>query len=83
MTDIALPGSIEPARRGPDMDKGFNPLTGILFLGVLAAATLFVAYSIYQDIDASGTKITSYTAVTPALCRAPDRAGLRVREWLP
>jgi inorganic phosphate transporter, PiT family len=60
MSDIALPGSIEPARRGPDMDKGLNPLTGILFLGVLAAGILFVAYSIYADIDASGTKITNY-----------------------
>ena len=24
MSDIALPGSIEPARRGPNMDKGFS-----------------------------------------------------------
>ena len=60
MSDIALPGSIEPAKRGPNLEKGFNPLTGILFLGVLAAALLFVAYSVYTDIDAAGTKITSY-----------------------
>jgi inorganic phosphate transporter, PiT family len=60
MSDIALPGSIEPARRGPDLDKGHNPLTGILFLGVLAAAILFVAYSIYTDIDAAGSKIEGY-----------------------
>src|ERR1700735_5462332 len=61
MSDIALPGSIEPAKHGPNLEKGFNPLTGILFLGVLAAAVLFVAYSVYADIDAAGTKITSYT----------------------
>ena len=60
MADIALPGSIEPARRGPDLSRGFNPLAGILFLGVLAAALLFVAYSIYADVDATGTRITSY-----------------------
>jgi inorganic phosphate transporter, PiT family len=60
MSDIALPGSIEPARRGPDLDKGFNPLTAILFLGVVAVGILFVAYSIYQDIDAAGTKVTNY-----------------------
>jgi inorganic phosphate transporter, PiT family len=60
MSDMALPGSIEPARRGPKLDHETNPLTGILFLGVLAAAMLFVAYSIYSDIDAAGTKITSY-----------------------
>jgi PiT family inorganic phosphate transporter len=30
MADIALPGSIEPAqRRGPDLDRGFNPLAGM------------------------------------------------------
>ena len=61
MSDIALPGSIEPAKHGPNFEKGFNPLTGILFLGVLAAAVLFVAYSIYTDIDAAGTNLTTYT----------------------
>ena len=60
MTDIALPGSIEPARRGPKLDRGFNPLAAILFLGVLAAGLLFVAYSIYADVDATGTRVTSY-----------------------
>jgi len=57
--DIALPGSIEPAR-GPNLDKAFNPLTAILFVGVLAAGMLFVAYSIYTDIDAAGVKISAY-----------------------
>jgi inorganic phosphate transporter, PiT family len=61
MSDMALPGSIEPAlRRGPDLDKGFHPLTGIIYMGVVAAALLFVAYSIYSDIDATGTRVTSY-----------------------
>src|SRR5215468_2641298 len=59
MADIALPGSIEPARHGPNLDRGFNPLAGIIFLGVLGAALLFVAYSIYADVDAAGTRITS------------------------
>jgi PiT family inorganic phosphate transporter len=61
MTDFALPGSIEPARRhGPNLDSGFSPLAGIAFLGVIAAALLYVAYSIYADVDATGTKITTY-----------------------
>ena len=60
MADIALPGSIEPARRGPNLDRGFNPLSLIVFLGVIAAAILFVAYSIYNDMDAAGARITSY-----------------------
>jgi PiT family inorganic phosphate transporter len=61
MSDIALPGSIEPAaRKGPDLGGVINPLTGILFGGVIGAVLLFVAYSIYSDVDAAGTKITSY-----------------------
>src|SRR5579862_4793567 len=60
MSDIALPGSIEPAiRKGPDLTGAINPLTGIIFGGVLAAVLLFVAYSIYSDIGDSGAKVTS------------------------
>jgi inorganic phosphate transporter, PiT family len=60
MTDMALHGSIEPAAKRPNLDKGFNPLTLILFGGILAGGLLFVAYSLYSDVDAAGTKITSY-----------------------
>jgi inorganic phosphate transporter, PiT family len=65
MTDIALNSSmaegapIQPASR-PNLDKGFNPLTMIIFFGVLAAGLLFVSYSIYSDVDATGTRVTSY-----------------------
>lgn len=65
MSDITLNSgiadgqTIEPASR-PNLDKGFNPLTMILFFGILAAGALFVAYSIYVDIDATGTKVTTY-----------------------
>src|SRR5205823_90693 len=31
-----------------------------IYMGVVAAALLFVAYSIYSDIDATGTRVTSY-----------------------
>jgi PiT family inorganic phosphate transporter len=61
MSDLALPGSIEPAlKRGPDLDRGFHPLTGVIYMGVVAAALLFVAYSIYVDIDATGTRVNTY-----------------------
>src|SRR5690242_2258509 len=49
---------VQPASR-PNLDKGFNPLTLILFFGILAAGMLFVAYSIYADVDATGTKVTT------------------------
>jgi inorganic phosphate transporter, PiT family len=62
MSDMALPGSIEPAvSKGPNLDRGFNPLTGILFFGVIGAGLLFVAYSIYSDIDATGTQVKTLT----------------------
>jgi inorganic phosphate transporter, PiT family len=60
MSDIALPGSIEPAKqRGPKLDHATNPLAAILFMGVVGAAILFAAYSIYSDIDVAGVKISS------------------------
>src|ERR1700689_1491193 len=61
MTDFALPGSIEPAKQGgPKLDHATNPLTIIIFMGVVGAAVLFAAYSIYSDIDAAGVKIATY-----------------------
>jgi PiT family inorganic phosphate transporter len=60
MSDMALPGSIEPAQQhGPKLDHATNPLAIILFMGVVGAAILFAAYSIYSDIDAAGIKISS------------------------
>src|SRR6266576_2895559 len=65
MTDVTLnqtvgpSGPIQPASR-PNLDKGFNPLTMIAFFGILAAGLLFVAYSIYVDVNATGTKVTTY-----------------------
>ena len=80
MSDVALsgalPGSIEPARRGPKLDHGFNPLTAIIFMGVIGAGLLFVAYSIHSDIDAAGVKVSSYRAVHPAFRGVADRARL-------
>src|ERR1700689_3427164 len=60
MSDVALPGSIEHARKGPNLEGGMNPLTGMIFLGVVGGSVLFVAYSIYQDNDATGTRVTSF-----------------------
>src|SRR5450432_4148230 len=65
MTDFALNQTtdegapVQPAAR-PNLDKGFNPLTLIVFFGILAAGLLFVAYSIYADVNATGTKVTTY-----------------------
>jgi len=63
MTDMALQGSLEPAitpKSRPDLDKGFNPLTLILFFGLLAGGLLYVAYSLYVDVNETGAKLTAY-----------------------
>jgi PiT family inorganic phosphate transporter len=57
-SSIAAGGPVQPASR-PNLDKGFNPLTMILFFGILAAGLLFVAYSIYSDVEATGTRVTT------------------------
>src|SRR5215471_5349393 len=61
MSDVAS-GLIGPAvRKGPDLDRGFPPmLSGILFMGVISGALLYVAYSIMSDVEATGTQITTY-----------------------
>src|ERR1700730_4307304 len=60
MSDVALPGSIEPARtKSPNLDGG-HPLTGIVLMGGVAAAVLFVAYSIYSDVSDTGVRVTTY-----------------------
>src|SRR3979411_1523344 len=65
MTDMTLNSSladgapVQPAAR-PNLDKGFNPLTMIIFFGILAAGLLYVAYSLYADVDATGAKVTTY-----------------------
>src|SRR3569833_2357003 len=61
MTDAVLPGSIKPSlTKGPNLDGGFHPLTGVIYMGVVAAALLFVAYSIYDDVSATGTRVTTF-----------------------
>src|SRR5215471_10370813 len=64
MTDIALGGAVgtqptAPHSPRPALDKGFNPLTAIIFFGVLAAGVLYVAYSLYVDIGDTGAKTTT------------------------
>ena len=43
----------------PQLDGGMNMVTVVLFLGVLGAALLFTAYSIYADMDLAGARPTS------------------------
>ena len=61
MTDATLNGSLDPGvAKRPKLDHDSNPLTAILFFGLLAAGLLYVAYSLYADVDASGARITTF-----------------------
>jgi len=64
MTDMALQGSpalpSSSSSKRPNLDKGFNPITAIIFFGMLAGGLLFVAYSLYVDVDETGAKVTTY-----------------------
>jgi len=66
MTDMTVNGAIggapAPHQQGvrPNLDAGFNPLTAIIFFGVVAAGLLFVAYSIYLDVAETGAQPTTY-----------------------
>jgi len=65
MTDIAAPlsGTIPESSEQhgrPKLDHPVNPLTGILFFGVIGIALLFVAYSLYVDVQESGTPVVTY-----------------------
>src|ERR1700737_1555249 len=62
MADAALHTQAVTGPRGvrPSLDRGFDPRTALVFLLVLGAGLPFVAYSLYADVDASGTKTTTF-----------------------
>jgi inorganic phosphate transporter, PiT family len=61
MTDITMTAAADQAHSPkPKLDHPINPMSLILFFGVLAAGFLFVAYSLYVDVDATGAKVTTY-----------------------
>jgi len=67
MTDITAPSSAiltsAPAATGegrPKLDHPVNPLAGIIFFGVIGVALLFVAYSLYDDVQTTGTRVTTF-----------------------
>src|SRR5438309_4846589 len=62
MSDTALRvgaggGALSPR---PKLDRAIDPRTVIIFLLLLAGGLLYVAYSLYADVDASGARITTF-----------------------
>src|SRR3979490_3273381 len=62
MTDVALGGAVGTTASSPRpaLDKGFNPLTAIIFFGILAVGLLFVPYSLYVHVTETGGKTPTY-----------------------
>jgi inorganic phosphate transporter, PiT family len=44
----------------PKLDRALDPRTAIIFLLLLAGGLLYVAYSLYADVDASGARPTTF-----------------------
>jgi PiT family inorganic phosphate transporter len=62
MADAALHAQAVTGATGvrPSLDRGFDPRTAIVFLLLLGAGLLFVAYSLYSDVAESGAKTTTF-----------------------
>jgi inorganic phosphate transporter, PiT family len=62
MTDIAAPmqSSADLAGVKPKLEAPKSPIAAILFFGFLAAGLLYMAYSVYVDVDESGMKATTW-----------------------
>ena len=63
MSDVAAtlhgPEHLVTAEK-PKLDSPSNPIVLILFFGFLAAGILYMAYSVYVDVDAAGVQTTTY-----------------------
>src|ERR1700751_2862891 len=62
MADAALNAeAMTGGRPGrPSLDRGSDPRQAIIFLLLLGAGLLFVAYSLYSDVAASGANTTTF-----------------------
>ncbi|HXZ16206.1 MAG TPA: hypothetical protein VEH77_09605, partial [Roseiarcus sp.] len=57
----------------PDLDRGHHWAVGAAIAGILAAGVIYVAYSIYLDVDASGSAVPAlapFLAIFAALAIA-------------
>jgi len=61
MTDIAatMHAPDHAVAEKPKLDSPSNPIVMILFFGFLAAGILYMAYSVYVDVDAAGAPATT------------------------
>jgi PiT family inorganic phosphate transporter len=64
MTDMTasgpVPGATPPLSSRPKMEQSTGPAAAVLFIGLLTAGVLYMAYSVYTDVEASGMSTTAY-----------------------
>ena len=62
MADVALHADAGSGTVGvrPKLDRALDPRTAIILLLLLAGGLLYVAYSLYADVDASGARTTNF-----------------------
>ena len=85
MTDAALhvgAGSGTIAAR-PKLDRAMDPRTAIILLLVLAGGLLYVAYSLYADVDASGARTTTFLPYLLLFVALVIALGFEFVKWLP
>ena len=56
---VAQPVAQAPRAIRPKLDGAVDPRQTLVFFGIIVAALLFVAYSLYSDVSASGMPVTS------------------------
>lgn len=50
----------ETRPRGPHLDRPMSPVTILAFGAVIACTILFIAYSVYADVNATGATPTTW-----------------------
>jgi len=60
MSEIALQKATGAPAAKPSLDGGINPVTAVVFLLILGAGLLFTAYSLYDDVTAADTRVTTW-----------------------
>lgn len=56
---VAAPAAAPPRAARPKLDGTVDPRQTVVFFGIIVAALLFIAYSLYSDVSASGTPINT------------------------
>jgi len=60
MAELTMRGAPETKSAKPNLDGTLNPITALIFIGILALGLLFAAYSLYSDVADTGVQVTTW-----------------------